>query len=135
MTGVLSSISVETAQSGHIFLGTQHTGHNNAMKRNVPDIETIEESAADVMQQNGCTRHQIGNALMKGVNMIERRSPYVNQFALAMLSIGTIGHGQNTPTPGSRQLYSIGVGKGCLIVRNRTYAVRTSLSITKQWMR
>ncbi len=60
MAALFGGISVNTAQTGHIVHGTQHTGHNELVKGNALYVETVVEGFADVVKQNGSTRHQIG---------------------------------------------------------------------------
>ena len=69
---ILSSITVMTAQLGHILLRTEHAGHDETMQGHAFYLQTVKESLTDILQKNSCTWYQIWNTAMQGVYIIIR---------------------------------------------------------------
>ncbi len=121
VTGVLGGIAVTAAQFGDILLRTEHTGHNDLMHGDALDIQTVEERLTDILQQHGGTRHQVGNAGVKRVDMEIGIGAHIDQFALTRLGILTVLDRRDAPLLGSHQLYGIGIGKRLGIAGDGSY--------------
>lgn len=124
MAGILRGIAVAPAQLNDILLRAQHAGDNHLMQRHTLDIERVVERLADILEQNGCSRHQIRNAGIQRIDVIIRIGANIDQFTLAHLGILAVLDGRYAPLLGSSQLYTVGVGKGFGIAGDTEDAVR-----------
>ena len=86
------------------------------MQGHALDIEAVEKCLTDVLQQDGGSRHEIGDARIERINMIIWIGTHIDQFPLARLGIGTIPYRRDTPLVGSRQLQAVGIGESLLVI-------------------
>jgi hypothetical protein len=93
------------------------------MQGHTLDVEAIEEGLADVLEQDGSTRHEIGNARIERIDVEIGVRPNIDEFTLARLSILAVRHGRDTPAVGSDELEAVGVGEGHGVVGNGTNLV------------
>ena len=89
---VIRSIEIATAQTFHITLGAGDTGDDNLVERDILHIEAVEERLADVVEQNGRTRHEIWNAGGEIIDMEIGVAAHVNQFLLSMFRLLSVLH-------------------------------------------
>ena len=116
MTGILRSITITPTEFHHILLRAEHAGNNDLMQRHTLYVETIEECLPNILQQYGCTRHEIGYARIKRINVVIRVGSHINEFAFALLSISTVLNRRDAPTIGGSQLQAIGIWKGFMVI-------------------
>ncbi len=72
MTRVLCGITVVMTQFVDILLRAEHTGDDKLMKRNALDLQTVIVSPSDIVEENGCTGHEIRDAAVHLVDMVIR---------------------------------------------------------------
>ena len=120
MAGVLRGIAVAPTELRHVLLGTEHAGDDDLMEGHALDVETVEESLSDVLQQDGGTGYEIGNARIERIDVVIGIRTDIDQFAFARLGILAIRHGCDAPSVGSRQLEAVSVGKGHSVVGHGT---------------
>ena len=123
MTGVLGGIAVTATQLHHIVLRTKHAGDNQLVEGHTLHVETVEERLADVLQQDGSSRHEVWDARIERIDMIIGIGTDIDQFALAALCVFTVLDGSDAPLLGSHQLYGIGIRKGGRITGHREDAM------------
>ena len=120
MAGVLRGIAVAPTELRHVLLGTEHAGDNDLMQGYALDVEAVEECLADVLQQDGGTGYEIGNARIERIDVVIGVRPDVDEFTLARLCILAVRHGCDSPAVGCRQLEAVSVGKGHSVVGHGT---------------
>jgi len=121
VAGVLGGIAVEAAQTGDIFLGAQDAGDDELMEGEALDVEAIEEGSAHILQEEGGTGNEIGDALTEGVDMVIGGGSDIDELALTLLGIDTVLHGGDAPAACCRELGGIGIGEAFLEAGNGTY--------------
>ena len=85
MAGVLRGIAVAPAELHHILLSAEDAGDDDLMQGHTLDVEAIEEGLADVLEQDGSTRHEIGNARIERIDVEIGVRPNIDEFTLARL--------------------------------------------------
>ena len=123
MAGVLGGITVTATQLCDIVLRTEHAGDNQLVEGHTLHIETVEERLADVLQQDGSSRHEIWDARLERIDMEIRIGTNIDQFALTALCVLTVLDGCDAPLLGSHQLYGIGIRKSGRITGHREDAM------------
>ena len=93
------------------------------MEGHALDVETVEESLSDVLEQDGGTGHEIGNARIERIDVVIGIRTDVNQFTFARLGILTVRHGRDAPAVGGGELEAVGVGEGHGVVGDGTNLV------------
>lgn len=69
MATVLGGVGIMTTKLLHVVLAAHHTGDNHLMKRDSLMLKTVEEVAADVLQQDGSTGNEIGLAVAQTIDV------------------------------------------------------------------
>ena len=116
-------VRIMALQLGYVVHGAQHAGNDELVERYAFIIQAVVECLSDVLQQDGSTRHQIGNGVGEAVDMIVRTLADIHQFLHAMFGILTILHGTYAPLLGSDNLHALAVGECRLVVGHRADAV------------
>ena len=93
------------------------------MQGHTLDVEAVEESLADVLQQDGGTGYEIGNARIERIDVVIGIRTDIDQFAFARLGILTVRHGRDAPAVGGGELEAVGVGEGHGVVGDGTNLV------------
>lgn len=112
VTAVLGGVTIMSAQALHILLSAQHTRHDDLVKGNAFDLQTVEERLPDVLQQHGGTWHKIGYAVMKLIYVEIGIAPDIHQFRLTVFGILTVGNRCYPQLPGRHILHILLVGEG-----------------------
>ena len=120
---VVRSIAVVALQTGYVFLGAQHAGDDELVQGHTLHVEAVVERLTDVLQQDGSTRHEVGNGAVELVDMVVGTLADIHQFLLAGLGILAVLHRTHAPLVGSDNLHALAVRKCHLVVGDRENAV------------
>ena len=72
VAGVLGGVAITPTQAGYVLLGTQDAGDDDAVQGNALDIEAVLKGAADVVEQDAGTGHEIGNGGIERIDVVVR---------------------------------------------------------------
>ncbi len=129
MTRILGSIAVSGTQFRHIILGTQNARHDNLMQRNALDLQRIEISPADILEQHRGARHQVRNTVVQFVDIKERIAAHIHQLALAVLRLKTVLYRFHTMLSSRQNLHILLVRESIAEMRHREDAMLHLLAI------
>ena len=117
MAALLGGVAVALAQPGQVALGAQDAGDDYLVKRHALEVERVEEVAANLGEQVGCARHEIGNAVgHRAVHDDVGTAAHEDEFALALLGLTAVGHGRHAPAAGGYDLHVLHVGEAGFVV-------------------
>ena len=123
MARVVRSIAVVTLQTSHVVLGAQDAGDDELVQGHTFHIKTVVERLANVLQQQGSTRHEVRNGTVELIDMIVGTLANIHQFLLAGFGILTVLDRLDTPLVSCHYLHALTVREGRLVVGNRENAV------------
>ena len=99
------------------------------MQRNALDLQRIEISPADILEQHRSARHQVRNTVVQLVDIKERIAAHIHQLALAVLRLQAVLYRFHAMLCSCQNLHILLVRKSIAEMRHREDTVLHLLAI------